>query len=116
MRGENKIGSNALHSLFIASTDAAILLALELCCEEPELLTLAWGAGPFEGENCLHVLAVGRREKTFLRVLEITAYAVQQGTLSKPVSPSDPPLLQISPTPKRCPRYAQHLSLPCCCL
>ena len=97
-RGENKIGANAIHSLFIANSSASILLALELSREEPELVTLPWGTGPFEGENCLHVLAVGRREKTFLRVLEFTGFAVQQGKLGKEVSPerSAPPLARLA--------------------
>jgi hypothetical protein len=43
--------------------------------------TVAWGLGPFAGENCLHVLAVGRREKAFQQVLDLTREAVAAGRL-----------------------------------
>ena len=75
------IGANAIHSLCIANSKESVELALQLCKADPIAATVAWGSGPFQGENCLHVLAVGRREKAFQQVLDITAEHVLAGRL-----------------------------------
>ena len=78
----NTTGANGIHSLFMANTRASIALAMDLCKAKPAIATIPWGAGPYEGENCLHVLAVNRREKAYCLMLDLTRQAVYRGELT----------------------------------
>ena len=58
----DSVGAYLVHGLLIANNHVAVDLTLEIMEARPELLPQCHGAGPFVGENCLHVLAANRRQ------------------------------------------------------
>ena len=64
-------GALPVHALLIANTDTSVELAFQWFKRQPSLLPLVHGAGPYRGENNLHILAANRREDSFIRLLKM---------------------------------------------
>jgi len=67
----NAVQATAYHALFMANTPPAISLAYRVVCSRPEVLPTRFTGGPYAGENCLHILAVNRRQDTILQLLSL---------------------------------------------
>lgn len=80
MKVADSSGARLVHGLLIANNADAVTLAVEMLELRPALLPIAHVEGPFEGENCLHVLAVNRRQGEMLRLLALaTAHLDDEG-------------------------------------
>lgn len=73
LTSEDGRGAQIVHALLVNNAPPAVALALQLIALRPELLVAAHGEGPFEGESCVHVLAVNSREDELLRLLRLAA-------------------------------------------
>ena len=74
-------GAYLLHGLLIANTAAALALALDILKHRPALLTQAHAAGPFVGENHLHVLAVNQRQDEVCSLLSLAVEHLDDDSL-----------------------------------
>ena len=61
-------GACVLHALLVSNTDASLELALALLEVAPKLLLQRHTGQPFDGEGCLHILCVNRREELACKV------------------------------------------------
>lgn len=71
---EDISGAKLIHCLLLANTDTSVALAERLIHERPRLLLAVhseWVKAAFEGEGCLHILAVNQREDVLSRILNI---------------------------------------------
>ena len=65
--------------LLVANTDAAVSLCVRIFEARPELMPVPHAVGSiFEGENALHVLAVNRREKQMIYLLELASESLDR--------------------------------------
>eukprot|EP00966_Prymnesium_polylepis_P333954 7389363-Prymnesium_polylepis.2 len=69
----DSVGAYVLHALLVSNTDASLELALALLEVAPKLLLQTHTGQPFDGEGCLHILCVNRREEMACKVRASTS-------------------------------------------
>ena len=106
-------GARLFHGLLIANNPPAINLCLSILTRRPSLMLLAHADGPFVGENCLHVLAVNRRQSHICRLLALATQHLADdqldSLLNTPASGGMFGQPDQSPVPQhRSPQASQH--------
>ncbi len=76
-------GARLVHGLLIANQRHAVECALDLLEMRPALVPIAHAEGDFKDENCLHVLAVNRRQSDMLRLLKLADDKLDAAGLDK---------------------------------
>jgi hypothetical protein len=67
----DNFGAHPVHCLLLSNTEEAMQAFEVIVTKVPGLMTLAYSAGPFEGQTCMHMLAVNRREAQIVRLLDL---------------------------------------------
>eukprot|EP00966_Prymnesium_polylepis_P030959 720306-Prymnesium_polylepis.1 len=66
------VGATPVHGLLVANTPLALKLVLRLFEARPKLMLQSHAAGPFLGENTMHVVIVNRHEALLLVMIELS--------------------------------------------
>ena len=68
------VGAYPIHALCVGNNDASLDLLFALVSADPKMVTrLHASCGPYEGESCLHILAVNGRESHLVKLLNLAA-------------------------------------------